>query len=285
MKGINRLAGLLVSTALSGACAPESSHLTGAQVTSTTGGSSATGGVATTGGGNEAIEFDAGRPGCTTIADHSTGNIVIKCLAPFRDEWAFVHHVGAVTDSVTTATLNNPQPGTLCMSGVLANAGPNGANWGAILGMDFIEWNEDETEILKWLDAQAFGITQLKFTLESPPPGIGVGLGLDMVTHTECAVSPGYCSSGGRLRLMTGDTPFAYLTPGDKGPLPISAFVQPPWETSTLTLDTSKLLSLGFVLGSNSGEALSYEFCISNLRFLDANGNEVVDPRLADSGA
>jgi len=147
-----------------------------------------------------------------------------------------------------------------------------------------VDWNADHTAILEPFDAQSLGITQLQFTLESPVPGIGVGLGIDMVTHTECPESPGYCSSGGRFRLMTGDSAFAYLTKGDKGPLPLSVFEQPPWQTSTLTLDTSKLYNLSFVLGSNSGAALNYEFCISNLKFLDAQGTEVVDASLVDGG-
>jgi hypothetical protein len=281
MKRIVRLGSTLATAALIGACSPDATRATDTQHTSTSGGTAATGG---TGGSPTAVDYDAARPGCTTIQDRSTGNIVIICPSSIAATSPFVRSVGVVTDSVTTAALDNPEPGRLCMSGRLANAGTNEVNWGAFLAMDFVVWNPDQTAILEWLDARALGITQLEFTLDSPPADIGVSVGLVMLTDMGCT-TPGLCSKGGRFRLMTGDSPFAYLTRGAKGPLPLTAFIQPPWDTSTLALDPSKLYGLSFILGSNSGAAIDYDFCISNLKFLNANGDEVFDPQLADGGA
>lgn len=230
------------------------------------------------------VQADAARPGCTPVVDPTSGNLILRCLSPISSQWPFVRAVGVLSDPVTTATLDNPAPGKLCMRGVLANGGNDGANWGAIMGLNFFSWNQDQTAVLGKLDAQSLGIVQVQFTLESPP-AIGVGVGLNMVTHTECPESTAYCSEGGRLRLMSGDSPFAYKTSGVKGPLPLSAFTQPPWDNSTLALDTSRLYSISFIVGTNPGEPLDYDFCISELKWLDAYGTEVIDSEVVDGGS
>jgi hypothetical protein len=170
----------------------------------------------------------------------------------------------------STATLSQPKAGTLCLAGMVSSGG-----W-AQIGLFFPEKNEDSTEILKKFDAKALGITQVAFSIDSPPSG-GVYVSAAITTATSCPGNPFGCFTYG-FDLMTaaGSTvPADYTTPGQVI-VPFANFLQ---TVGTQSFDTSALEHLVFGVGSGS-----YNFCIHDFKFLDAHGNEVMDTQQPDGG-
>lgn len=169
----------------------------------------------------------------------------------------------------TTATLSQPQVGTLCLAGMVSPGG-----W-ATLGVLLSVKSQDQTEILKKFDANSLGITQLEFTIDSPPSG-GVGVHAGISLTTSCSGDKFACLSA-PFTLMTG--------PGSSVPLRItlSGRVRTPFANFMQTdggqsFDTSSLDNWGFDVGPGN-----YDFCVHDFKFLDAQGNEVKDTQQADS--
>jgi hypothetical protein len=166
--------------------------------------------------------------------------------------------------SATTATLTTPQTGELCLSGtVAANDG-----W-AKLVLVFTTFNLERTKVLKVFNADALGITQVAFTIDSPPSG-GVTIDAAVVTALDCPSGPGDCFTQG-FDLMTPTGTGVLASFADPGPevAPFANFRQTRTGVSQ-TFDTSALHHLEFVVGKGA-----YGFCIHDLRFLDAAGTEV----------
>jgi len=168
--------------------------------------------------------------------------------------------------SATTASLAAPETGKLCLSGtVAANDG-----WAKIVFV-FTTFNLERTKVLKVFDADALGITQVAFSIDSPPSG-GVTIDAAVVTATDCPAGPGDCFTQG-FDLMTpsstGDLE-RFTAPGPEV-APFTNFRQTGAGVSQ-TFDTSALHHLEFIVGQGD-----YNFCIHDLRFLDAAGNEVTE--------
>jgi len=161
----------------------------------------------------------------------------------------------------TTATLSQPEAGTLCLSGSVSTGGF------ANLGLLFAVKNQDHTETLKTFDANSLGITQLEFTIDSPPSG-GVSVSAISTIATSCPGDKFACLSN-QFSLMTGpgsSVPLSITSPG-RVPAPFTNFMQ---TVGSQSFDTSALDNLGFSVGPGN-----YDFCVHDFRFLDAQNNEV----------
>lgn len=163
--------------------------------------------------------------------------------------------------SATTAVLTAPEAGKLCLSGT---AGADG--WAKIV-LVFTTFNLERTKVLKVFNADALGITQVAFTIESPPSD-GITIDAAIVTATDCPAGPGDCfTQGFDLMTPTGGL-MSYTSAGEK----VARFADFK-QTSTgvsQTFDTSALHHLEFIVGQGV-----YNFCIHDLKFLDTAGAEV----------
>jgi hypothetical protein len=164
----------------------------------------------------------------------------------------------------TTASLSQPEPGILCLSGTVSPAG-----W-ATLGVLFAVRNQDGTETLKKFDADSLGITQLQFSIDSPPSR-GVSVHAAVTVATSCPDDKFACVSDD-FSLMTepsGSVPVSITSPGPVS-APFANFVQPG---GSQVFDTSALDNLRFTVGPGD-----YDFCVHDFKFLDAQNNEILIP-------
>jgi hypothetical protein len=166
--------------------------------------------------------------------------------------------------SATTASLTLAETGQLCLTGTVA------ANDGyAKIVLIFTTFNLERTKVLKAFNADALGITQAAFTIDSPPSG-GVTIDAAVVTATECPASPGDCfTQGFDLRTDSSTGMLAsFTTPGPKV-APFTNFKQSDSSVSR-TFDTSALHHLEFIVGQGD-----FNFCVHDFKFLNAAGAEV----------
>src|SRR5450631_2539562 len=110
----------------------------------------------------------------------------------------------------------------------------------------------------KLFDAPALGITQLEFTVETPP---STGLVPAIASEGPDTHPIGFALTSGGQEVSIRSTSTSRVS--------ISDYTDPDH-----TLDPSRILSFGFTIGQTE----QYDFCIRNLRFLDANGLEVLPP-------
>lgn len=163
----------------------------------------------------------------------------------------------------TTPTLSQPVPGKLCLAGTESAGGQ------AFLGLYFTDYSGDLTKVLKTFNADARGITQLRFTIDSPPSG-GVWVDASVITSLDCQGGPLDCGTHG-FTLMTAplsNVPLNIVQPGPQV-APFVSFAQTN-PAVTQTFDTSALDGFNFWVGAGA-----YDFCIEDFKFLDAAGNEV----------
>jgi hypothetical protein len=144
-------------------------------------------------------------------------------------------------------TLTLPEPGKLCVS----SAAPPGDTAGFHLSFPF------DTP----LDADALGITQLSFTLDAPPPG-GVILDMSMRIPCECANFLPACIAFGFQVPLTG---------AGKHVVALTDVVQTDSKSPYPLLNTHSLEGFGFTFIADA----PYDVCVSDLEFLDADGNVV----------
>jgi hypothetical protein len=167
----------------------------------------------------------------------------------------------------TTAVVTHPESGKVCMSGRLE------AGWGYIT-LAFAVF--DETGLHDALDATALGIDRIDFLLESPPE---FGLYVQLVSAVPgCTSSPVECQHWG-----------FYLSDGDPGRLFVTTesgvvrarltdFVKTQTAEASWEFDPAHLATLQIGAGAFGSLTGDYDFCISGLRFLDADGAEVSMP-------
>ena len=152
--------------------------------------------------------------------------------------------------------MSYPAPGKLCLAGRVSPGGFAGLN------LNFATRNQDGTKILEPFDAASRGITQMAFTIDSPP-STGLTIGITAIAQLDCPGDPLACSSPGFI-IEAAATP---------GPVVVSLAALKSVDAPTLVLDTSKLDAM-FLQYHQAGD---YNFCIRDLKFLDAQGN-VVEP-------
>jgi hypothetical protein len=188
------------------------------------------------------------------------------CFFPV-DDLSFVTAAGVITDGNSTGRASNSAAGKVCMSGTLADAGPTYANWGALLALPADKRNPERTRILAPFDAAGLGITQVQFTIESPPI-TGVMASITQVAQLECPDAPADCLTAAAFDLQL-------VTKAGTITAQLSAAKQPNWGDPSLVLNPAMLHGLQFSATSAQGASLDYDFCIRDLKFLDAEGKEV----------
>jgi hypothetical protein len=166
--------------------------------------------------------------------------------------------------SATTARLTQPETGKLCLSGTVVPT-----DGYAKIVLIFTTFNLERTKVEKVFNADALGITQAIFTIDSPPSG-GVTLDAAVVTATDCPANPGDCFTQG-FDLMTDSSSgvLATFTAPGLEVAPFPNFRQTDISVSQ-TFDTRALHHLEFIVGQGD-----YNFCIHDLEFLNAAGAEV----------
>jgi hypothetical protein len=189
----------------------------------------------------------------------------------------FVTSAGTLTDcqttpgctsTKTTATLSQPQAGTVCLKGtVAASPVPSGGPSFAWLLLSVNSVNQSKTQIVEVFDAKALGITGLQFTIESPP-ATGVTL-FATAAHTSSCSSPPECLSSWSLTTGRADVVKAFQTAGPES-APFSSFLMRT--DPNRVLDSSALSHFIFEVGPGD-----YDFCVSGLSFVNASG-ETVSP-------
>jgi len=164
------------------------------------------------------------------------------CITPI-EAMSFALGMFGVTDDsgVTTANMRT-EPGSVCMSG-------QSVGWATL---NFALGRRDTP-----FDATALGITQLEFTVDTPPTS-GVSAALVVLLPD---LSPALIAwmSGGQPVSITGATTTKVT--------PFSDYTDPNY-----VLDPSRLITVAFAVGT----AEHYDFCVRDLKFLDENGVEVL---------
>jgi hypothetical protein len=106
------------------------------------------------------------------------------------------------------------------------------------------------------LDVAALGITQVEFTIDSPPT-IGV---------EPLIMIPPQAPSSGRLALFNQGVRVSIVSTQTLR-VSLEDFQEP-----NVVPDTSRLVAIGFFIGAVS----AYDFCVRDLKFFDANDHEVL---------
>jgi hypothetical protein len=154
----------------------------------------------------------------------------------------------------TTIRLSQPETGSLCLSGTAQS------DTGFILRFTRFT-GPGVDKVLSIFNADVLGITQLRFTIDRPPPG-GVLVWAATIHSTVCHANLDCLTFGFELpnRITQSGTTTASLVDfaPDSGP----------------TFDTRGLDAIGFSVGKGD-----YDFCVRDFQFLDANGVEVREPR------
>jgi hypothetical protein len=179
---------------------------------------------------------------------------------------AFAHSnlcsgVCPTTPAGTTIHLSQPADGTLCLSG----SNPNAADkTGIILSFNVVSsagLTATHDTVLKMFNADVQGITQVRFTIDRPPPA-GVSVWADTLHSTEC----------NNLDCLTGS--FALASPitatGTTSVTTTASFTDfipnPPQ-----TFDTRALSDIAFDVGQGD-----FDYCLRDFQFLDASGAVVL---------
>jgi hypothetical protein len=177
-----------------------------------------------------------------------------SCIQPVEG-MSFVTGAFTTTDDsgVTTANVRT-EPGAVCVSGENVSY--------AVLELAV---GRPDTVVAadgskgKLFDAAAFGVTQLEFTIETPP---STGVVPALVTEGPDMHGLGFdLMSNGQLVSITSSSPSPIR-------VSLSDYRNPDMP------DASRVLAFGFTVGV----APHYDFCVRNLRFLDANNVEVPPP-------
>ena len=106
---------------------------------------------------------DAGQSTDPTCSDPTAAHCSI-----IVNDGSFVRWTGAATDGLPSTAVVEHTPGTFCMSGTV-DAGTADSGWGAFLVLGLIEGPPMSGRVVSPFDATAHGITQLRFTVDSPP--------------------------------------------------------------------------------------------------------------------
>lgn len=163
-----------------------------------------------------------------------------------------------------TARLEQPSDGTLCLSGATSSTA---FGFGS-LSFGFSLRNADATEVLSAFDAEALGITQIAFTIGTSSP-LDLSVELGTVSRFSCPESPSGCSPVPAFGLLTepGSTELLQITAPGRISAPFARFQQTTLEAGTF--DATLLDHLAFVAAG------AYDFCVSDLTFLNAEGDPV----------
>jgi len=265
---------VLASLSLLVACSSESNKAVTAGGASGTGGATGTGGASNAGGvsGGPDANLSTTFPACPSsdpsyICNPSGFPFVQLSLAVSdlcNGPVASCALGNSVPTGETSAILSQPVAGTLCLSGVVSPGG-----W-AQLALGFSEPKPDGTGILRKFDASALGISQVQFTIDTPPSS-GLVVDAAITISDSCPSNPLDCFTNG-FELMTapGSSVAVNITTSGTVPAPFANFKQ---TVNGHGFDTSALDHMSLNLSSQG----PFNFCIHDFKFHDALGNEVRD--------
>jgi hypothetical protein len=197
-----------------------------------------------------------------------------SALCPGAAGYAFLQPA-IWSDPERSATLSVPEPGKVCVSGFLPAPLQNEF---AEIDLNFFLSRRDETLtcILSPFDASSLDISALQFDLDRVPDTWFV-VGMEVIREAQCEQDPAACTKGGIYDWLTPDrqeivalaSPGTIVVPldelvGDDLPDPIHAH----WFSGIVFYA---------VVGYSSA---AVEFCVSNIKFLDSTGQEVIPPPL-----
>ena len=193
----------------------------------------------------------------------------VKVLIPSTDAWdpSSAFPSWQPPAGRTTATARSPEAGKVCMSGRVEN----GWAWLTLVFADFDASGWHDT-----LDATGLGIERIEFVVESPP---ALGISAQLVSGVpDCTENPGACQHWGFY--LSGGNPPAPLVWRETQLVSASlaefirgSSIDPSW-----TFDPAHLTTLQIGPGFHGGTG-DYDFCVSDLRFLDASGKAVLPSR------
>jgi hypothetical protein len=189
-------------------------------------------------------------PSCRLAVDPPS---VVRWVAPTTD---------AVAGGVSTAVVERTSDET-CMSGKV-DPGPSGSGWGAILIFQLGQDDGGATQRAPF-DLNARGVAQVRFNLSNPPP-TGILPQLVELTSADCTTAPACLDSFGG--------PPAFTTAGSHT-VALGDLVTADAQQSNKVSDPTLSVALQFYVSPQPGKAFDYNFCIQDLQFLDAAGNEV----------
>jgi hypothetical protein len=190
------------------------------------------------------------------------------CVLTVRDG-SFVHETLPVTDGVSTGMVRYT-PGRYCMSGK-QDPGATNMNWGSLLILVLAD--PAPAGIAAPFTAGARGITQVQFTID-PAPLSGVTVAFSSIQRADCLTLPD-CFTKAPFGLMeSGSTPTVIEDAGTVT-ASLTSFVQPNWGDPALSFDTDLIVGLQFLPEQLPGVVADYDFCVHDLKFLDAAGHEV----------
>lgn len=205
----------------------------------------------------------SGTGGVTSTAGTSTTGSVSDCtnvthtegLAPDVAQVPAAQGVYSYGDGVTTACLTSPGANQVCLDGLGALAGDNYENYGAGIGIQLAVTDPAEEP---W-NATADGVVGVRFSITGPSSSAPVRVGVTMVGLTDngFVTNENGITAAGEQTLMFAD------------------LVQPSWSTLTDTFDATQIHSLQFQLVTAQTATRPYDFCVSAITWLDANGNAV----------
>lgn len=248
------LTGLGTAVALAGCGSTSDSKTSGSNPSGGSAGGPVSGGSGGSAPGGDGIGGTGAQPSAAAPV----------CLATQNDEqcmprgmhfalatWSGTAAAGVAVSGCSGAncpSLTQPESGKLCLSGTV----PPGATAWFLLALGVGQ--------RLGLDATALGISQISFVIDTPPPG---GVLVDTASLIpNCTRGLPECIAFGfdlpRV-LLAGPTSAA-----------LSEFLQEDPASPYQTLDLHTLVDLGFTV-----DAGPYDFCVHDLKFLTASGDEV----------
>ncbi len=216
----------------------------------------ACGGSDPTGRGGDFIDHPEGFPFvvvAVAVSDLCPGNAAESCALARNPP-----------RGATQVFLTQPESGKICMQGSIGKGG-----W-AFTVLSFTEYSD--TGVVSTFNAEKLGITQVSFTLETPPAR-GLSLMASVIKQYSCEPPGAACRLGGFYFTDSYSKDVVPFTHTQKVVAPFANFVQQYPETGSKTFDTTVLDGVYF----ESGDAGPIDFCVSDFEFLDKDG-KVVEP-------
>jgi hypothetical protein len=218
---------------------------------------------------------------CPVGRNSLNAEVSVTCV----DAVPFVHAAWPYTDSnnfpgtpltgLTTATITTPSPGKICMAGRMEN-GFATMTLSFVTAEDAVSLRFLEPSFAGGLDTTTRGITQIRFTIDSPPAGTQVQLRsvLTNCDSTNCI--------RGDFYLSQGDPPAPVIVAGAGVPnqvttvvAPIADFKKGPGPNPDWQLEPRNLIWFHAGPGNLAPMTGDYAFCVHDFALLDANGVEV----------
>jgi hypothetical protein len=186
-------------------------------------------------------------------------------------EPGFVHAAVPATDGVSTGMVTYTPPSKFCMSGTL-DPGPTNANWGALMALGLVE-GDLTNGITAPFNAEARGIAQVQFTVDSPPLA-GLSVAMMAIQRADCLTLPDCLTASPFVLADPSGTETVIDYPGTVT-ASLDSFQQPSWGDPSLTFDKTLIVGIQFGPLMLPGVVFDYDFCIQDLTFLDSGGQKV----------